>query len=83
MSVQQLLETLKPFRPPTAPASDIEKERKAILKQSSVSLVVVQVALFSLVLSLIVYIFVPSSTAHLLVFLILSVAIALVFFLKK
>lgn len=83
MSVQQLLETLKPFRPPTAPDSDIEKERKAILKQSAVSLVVVQVALFSLVLSLIIYIFVPSSYAHMLVFLILSVAVALVFFLKK
>jgi hypothetical protein len=83
MSVQQLLETLKPFRPPTAPDSDIEKERKAILKETSVSLVVAQVALFSLVLSLIIYIFIPSSYAHLLVFLILSVAIALVFFLKK
>jgi len=83
MSVQELLQTLKPFRPPTAPDSDIEKERKAILKEASVSLVVAQVALFSLVLSMIIYLFVPSSYAHLLVFLILSVAVALVFFLKK
>jgi hypothetical protein len=82
-TVKSLLTKLKPFRPPTAPDSDIEKERKAIIKQVSVSLVVAQVALFSLVLSLIIYIFVPSSYAHLLVFLILSVAIALVFFLKK
>lgn len=83
MSVQQLLQTLKPFRPPTAPDSDLERERKAILKQTSTSLVVAQVALFSLVLSMIIYLFVPSSYAHMLVFLILSVAVALVFFLKK
>lgn len=83
MSVEQLLQTLKPFRPPTAPDSDLERERKAILKQTSTSLVVAQVALFSLVLSMIIYLFVPSSYAHMLVFLILSVAVALVFFLKK
>lgn len=83
MSVRELLEKLKPFRPPTAPSSDIEKERKAILTETEASLVVVQVALFSLLLSMLVYVFLPSSYSHLLVFLILSVAIALVFFLKK
>jgi len=82
-SVQELLQKLKPFRPPTAPDSDIERERKAILKESGMSLVAVQVALFSFLLSMLIYLFLPSSYSHILVFLILSVAIALVFFLKK
>lgn len=82
-TLQSVLQKLKPFRPPTAPDSDIEKERKAILEQTEVSLVVAQVALFSFLLSMLVYLFLPSSYSHLLVFLILSVAIALVFFLKK
>lgn len=74
--------SLKPFRPPTAPASDLELERKAIRTERP-SLVYAQLALFILLAVLISYFVLPESAAHGLSFLLLCVGIAVGFFLRR
>ncbi len=74
--------SLKPFRPPTAPSSDLEIERKAIRK-SQPSFVYVQLALFVLLAVMVVYLVFPASTANGVSVLLLAVGIAAGFFLRK
>jgi hypothetical protein len=75
-------QSLKPFRPPTAPASDMERERKAI-QTGRPSFLYIQLALFILLAVLVSYLALPMSTAHGLSFLLLCVGIAVGFFLRK
>lgn len=81
--LQDVNQSLKPFRPPTAPASDIAMERKAIVESSAPNFLVVQVALAVLVLALLGYIVLPANLAHPIAFLLFSVGIAVGIFLKK
>jgi hypothetical protein len=74
--------SLKPFRPPTAPSSDLEIERKAIRK-SQPSFVYVQLALFVLLAVMVVYLVFPASVANGVSVLLLVVGIAAGFFLRK
>ena len=79
----EVLSKLTPFRPPTAPSEDLEKERRAIEKESAISLLVIQIVLFGIVLSLIIYLIVPMDYAHTIVFLVLIGTISVGIFLKK
>lgn len=81
--IQEVTDSLKPFRPPTAPSSDLEKERKAITEIEKQNLFYVQAALFLVVLALLSYILLPTEVAHGVAFLLLCVGISLGFFLRK
>lgn len=81
--IQDVNKSLVPFRPPTAPESDIEKERKAIVSLTNKNLLVVQVSLFVVVLVLLTYVILPSDTAHLVAFLLIVCGVAAAFFLRK
>jgi Ca2+/Na+ antiporter len=80
--IARVKDSLKPFRPPTAPSSDLEKERKAITDDARRNLYFLQVALFLVVLVLLSYVTLPLEYANAISFLLLCVGIALGFFLK-
>lgn len=81
--IQEVTNSLKPFRPPTAPSSDLEKERKAITEIEKQNLFYVQAALLLVVLALLSYVLLPTDVAHGVAFLLLCVGISLGFFLRK
>ena len=81
-AIKQVSDSLKPMRAPVA-GSQINIERKRILESSQPNMLVVQIALAIAVLSLLVYIVIPAEYAHMIVFLLLSVGIAVGIFLKK
>ena len=81
--IRETEQALKPFRPKTAPAEDLEKERRAITAEAQQTLIFAQIALFLLVLSLVCYIMLPRDWAHGITFLLLCVGIASGFFLRK
>lgn len=81
--MKDVSDSLKPLRPPTAPAEDLAEERKSILASSAPNFLVVQVALAILVLCLVFYIMLPTDVAHGLALLLLSVGIAVGIFLSK
>jgi hypothetical protein len=81
--LRDVTESLKPFRPPTQPSSDIARERQAILRVTQQDLLLVQVVLFLIVLSLLSYLFLSFEMANGLTFLLLCVGVALGFFLRK
>ena len=74
---------LKPLRPPTAPAEDLEKERKAIAFDVRRSVLFIQVALGLIVLALVAYLVLPASWANGVAFLLLCVGVAVGFFLRE
>lgn len=80
--IEKTKESLKPLRPPTAPASDMEKERKEITDIAKRNLFFIQVALFLVVLAMLGYIVFPLDSANLIAFALLSVGVAMGFFLK-
>ena len=83
-TLQDVTDSLTPLRPPTQPSSDIEKERKLLLKRpGEMNLLVVQIALFIVSLCLVVYLALPANIAHPVAFLILSVGIAVGIFLNN
>ena len=85
--VQKAIETtsksLKPMRAKTAPAEDLERERRAISQEVRRNMFLVQFALFILVASLLAYTILPSTWAHGIVFLLLCTGVATGFFLKR
>ena len=81
--LKEVEQSLKPMRPPTAPSSDIEIERKAILDINARKLLMIQVALATIVLCLLSYLILPVEYAHMVSFLLLSVGVAVGFFLRK
>ena len=81
--IQQVIDSLKPFRPPTAPSSDIEKERKEITDIAKRNLFFIQAALFLVVLAMLTYLMFPLETANLIAFALLCVGIAMGFFLRR
>jgi hypothetical protein len=76
------LKDIRALRPKTAPAQDIQKVRKQILDPQP-SLLYLQICLFLIFLSLVTYVVLPSTYAHMLVFLLLCVGVAIGFFLMK
>lgn len=80
--LRNVKDSLKPFRPPTAPSSDLEKERKTITDVARRNLYFLQIALFLVVLVLLSYVTLPLDYANAISFLLLCVGIALGFFLK-
>jgi uncharacterized membrane protein len=70
-------------RPKTVTESDIHQERKAIVTPKTPPLLVLQLALATLVVCLLVYVFVPAPYAHGIALLVLSVGIAVGIFLSK
>lgn len=75
-------QSLKPFRPPTAPASDKAIERKAILSGNQ-SLVFIQLVLFILLAVLVSYLLLPTHYANGIAFVLLCVGVAYGFFLRR
>lgn len=82
-AIQKVIDSLKPFRPPTAPSSDLEKERKEISEIAKRNLFFVQVALFLVVLAMLSYFVFSLDTANLIAFGLLCVGIAMGFFLRR
>jgi len=81
--IRKTNESLKPMRPPTAPASDLEKERKEITEIAKRNLYFIQIVLFLVVVSMLTYMFLPLDNANLIAFGLLCVGIAMGFFLRK
>lgn len=81
--IKEVSKSLTPFRPPTSPSDDIERERKAISSLTSMHFLVIQVALFTLIVVLLTYVFLPTSIAHTIAFLVIVCGIAAGFFLRK
>jgi hypothetical protein len=81
-TLEQVNQSLKPFRPPTAPASDKAIERKAILSGNR-SLLFIQLVLFILLAVLVVYLVLPTTAANGVAFLLLCVGVAYGFFLRR
>lgn len=82
-TVKDLVDTLKPLRPPTAPASDIQMERTSILTSTAPNFLLIQVELAIVILCLLVYTFGPLEHAPGITVLLLSVGVAVGIFLWK
>jgi hypothetical protein len=82
-ALQQTNNRLKPLRSPTAPAEDLSRERELILYGPGVNLLMIQVALFFTVLSLLSFLFLNRDIAQGITFLLLCTGVALGFFLRK
>ena len=80
---QDTSKKLKPLRPPTAPVDDLTRERQLILNGPRIDLLMIQVALFFAVLSLLSFLFLDRDMAQGITFLLLCTGVALGFFLRK
>ena len=80
--IKEVKDSLKPFRPPTSPSSDLEKERQSITKDAKKNLFFLQLALFLILLVLLSYVILPLEYANPIAFLLLCLGIAVGFFLK-
>lgn len=74
---------LNPRRPPIAPADDLSKERQLILMGPGIDVLMIQVALFFAVLSLLSFLVFSRDVAQGLTFLLLCTGVAIGFFLRK
>jgi len=81
--VRKVKDSLRTFRPPTAPASDLEAERKSITEIAKRNLFFIQIALFLVVVVLLNYMLLPIGYANPIAFLLLCVGISLGFFLRR
>ena len=82
-AVRSTEQALKPLRAKTAPAEDLELERRKISTDAQQSLVLIQLALFLVFLSLLSYMVLPREWAHGISFLLLCVGIGSGFFLRR
>jgi len=82
-AIKETNQGLKPLRAKTAPADDLEIERRKITLDARQSLVLIQFALFLVVLSLLSYVILPRTWAHGITFLLLCVGIGTGFFLRR
>lgn len=80
--IKKVKDSLKPFRPPTVPSSDLEKERKVITIVARRNMYFLQIVLFIVVLVLLSYVILPLQYANPIAFLLLCSGVALGFFLK-
>jgi hypothetical protein len=82
-AIRETGQALKPLRAKTAPADDLERERRAISREAQESLLLVQLALFLVFLSLLSYVVLPRDWANGVSVLLLSVGIGSGFFLRR
>jgi hypothetical protein len=82
-AVRNTEQALKPLRAKTAPAEDLELERRKISTDARQSLVLIQLSLFLVFLSLLSYMVLPREWAHGISFLLLCVGIGSGFFLRR
>lgn len=82
-AVRSTEQALKPLRAKTAPAEDLEMERRKITLDAQQSLVLVQFALFLVFLSLLAFMVFPREWASGISFLLLCVGIGTGFFLRR
>jgi len=82
-AIRETDQALKPLRAKTAPAEDLELERRKITTDARQSLVLIQLALFLVFLSLLSYVVLPREWAHGISFLLLCVGIGSGFFLRR
>jgi len=82
-TIQATVDSLKPLRPPTAPASDLARERKAIVESSAPNFLLIQVELAVVILCLLAYLVLPMEVAPGVALLGLSVGVAVGIFLWK
>jgi hypothetical protein len=76
--------SVKPLRPPTAPAEDIQKVRSDILNPvQAPGVLYIQICLFIIFLCMLAYLVMPTSYAHGVSFLLLCVALSIGIFLRK
>jgi hypothetical protein len=81
---KEAIDAVKPLRPPTAPAEDIQKVRTDILNpQQRPSVLYIQICLFIVFLCMLSYLLMPADYAHGFVFLLLCVALSIGIFLRK
>lgn len=80
--LKEMVDSLETLRPPTAPADDLAKERRIILTPSK-KILLAQIALFSLLLALLAFFFLPNTYAQFVAFLVLCVGVAVGIFLSK
>ncbi len=74
---------LKPRRPKVAPADDLSKERQMLLMGPKIDVLMIQVALFFAVMSLLSFLVLSRDVAQGLTFLLLCTGVAIGFFLRK
>ena len=82
-TLKDVSDSLAPFRPPTAPESDIEEEKKKIITGGGPNFLFLQVVLAVLSFSILAYVLLPVSIAQHVSVLLLSVGIAVGIFLWK
>ncbi len=82
-SIQTTTNGLRRVRPPTAPASDLEIERRAISDIAKRNMYFIQVALVLVIVALLGYLALPIDYAHGIAFLLLCVGISAGFFLRR
>lgn len=81
---KEAADAVKPLRPPTAPAADIQKIRSDILNPPQVpGVLFIQICLFIIFLCVLAYLVMPANYAHGVVFLLLCVALSIGIFLRK
>ena len=80
--IRDTQQALKPLRAKTAPAEDLELERRKIAEDTRKPLIYVQLALFIVFLCLLSYVVLPQAWANGISFLLLCGGIATGFFLK-
>ena len=74
---------LKIKRPPTAPADDLSRERELILNGPKIDILMIQIALFLSILSLLSFLVLSRTMAQGMTFLLLCSGVAIGFFLRK
>lgn len=74
---------LKIKRPPTAPADDLSLERELILNGPKIDILMIQIALFFSILSLLSFLVLSRDMAQGMTFLLLCSGVAIGFFLRK
>ena len=80
--VDKTIAALKPKRPPTQPHEDVSVAANQVIKdQTSTDLLVIQVALFTLLLCIFAFLFLSAESAQYVVVLLLSAGIALGYYL--
>lgn len=81
--LREVTNSLRSHRPPTAPADDLEKERRAISATLQTNYLFLQISLFLVLLVLVIYVILPAQYAHFLAFLVLISGIMIGIFLRK
>lgn len=82
-AIRDTEKALRPLRAKTAPAEDLERERRAISTEVQRNMLLAQFAIFLVIASMISYLVLPSEWAHGITFLLLCVGIATGFFLRR